>query len=256
MDWAKMTKAKFLAIPRKEKRDKIMADRITSLYKKKVASNERKKKGLVIMNHWHGFGLIREPGGAKSKHFLNSFCATAILMDSLPGKVCNILINTVPFGAYGTIYGPVRYGKWEKAFEMAGNPETGFDFANSPFGSDNFDEYLWNSSSELQYQNVFTGFIFYKPLEKHISKIGFPYMLYKFKDTLLRRAACVGEGYKENVANDISRNGPEMNKPVAQTIAYASYYNVIDHIAYSLIIAITTLICSIFYFGSRGQRDM
>jgi hypothetical protein len=254
IDWAKMTRSKFLTIPRKEKRDKIMADRITSIYKEKVARNERKKKGLVIMNHWHGFGLIREPSGEKSKHFLNTLCATAILMDSLPGKVCNLLINTIPFGVYGTIFGPVRHSKWDKAFEMAGNPETGFNFENSPFGSDNFDEFLWNSSSELQYQNVFTGFIFYKPLEQHISKVGFPYMLYNFKDTLLRRSACLGEGYKETVANDIMRNDPELNKTVVQSIAYATYYNVIENLGYSLIIMINLLICLIFYFTSWKRK--
>ena len=255
IDWAKMTRSKFLTIPRKEKRDKIMADRISSIYKGKIAGNERRKKGLVIMNHWHGFGLIREPGGEKPKHFLNTFCATAILMDSLPGKVCNILINTIPFGVYGTIFGPVLHGKWDKAFEMAGNPEAGFNFENSPFGSDNFDEFLWNSSSELQYQNVFTGFIFYKPLEQHISKVGFPYMLYHFKDTLLRRSACLGEEYKSTVANDIRRNAPFLNKTVAQSVAYASYYNVIENIGHSLIIAITLFICLIFYFPSRKRKE-
>lgn len=254
IDWAKMTRSKFLNIPRKEKRDKIMADRITSIYNKKVARNERKKKGLVIMNHWHGFGLIREPGGKKSNHFLNAYCATAILMDSLPGKVCNVLINTIPFGVYGTIFGPVRHSKWDKAFEMAGNPEAGFNFENSPFGADNFDEFLWNSSSELQYQDVFTGFIFYKPLEQHKSKVGFPHMLYNFKDTLLRRSACLGEKYEETVANEIIRNAHELNKTIVQSLPYAMYYNVVENIGYSLIIALALLIYLIFYFKSWKRK--
>jgi len=207
------------------------------------------------MNHWHGFGLIRKPNGEKSKHFLNTLCATAILMDSLPGKVCNVLINTIPFGVYGTIFGPVCHSKWDKAFKMAGNPEAGFNFENSPFGSDNFDEFLWNSSSELQYQNVFTGFIFYKPLEQHRSKVGFPYMLYNFKDTLLRRSTCLGEGYKEVVTNDIKRNAPDLNKTVVQRIAYATYYNVIGNIGFAMIIAITLIICLIFTLHPGKENE-
>jgi hypothetical protein len=253
IDWTKMTRSKFLTIPRKEKRDKIMADRITSIYHEKVARNEMKKKGLVIMNHWHGFGLIKEPGGKKSDHFLNTYCATAILMDSLPGKVCNVLINTIPFGVYGTIFGPVRHGKWDKAFEIAGNPEAGFNFENSPFGSDNFDEFLWNSSSELKYQDVFTGFIFYKPIEQHKNKVGFPHMLDNFKDTLLRRSACLGEEYKEVIENKINRNTPDLNKTVVQSIPYATYYNLIENIGYSVIIAITLIICLIFYLTSVNK---
>jgi len=247
VNWSKMTRLTFQKIPRKEKRDKIMADRITVIYKDKVAKHEKKKKGLVIMNHWHGFGLIRDRDGEKTSHFLNTLCATAILMDSLPGKVCNVLINTVPFGVYGTIFGPVQHGKWDKAFEIAGNPNTGFNFTNSLFGSDNFDDFLWNSSSELQYKDVFTGFIFYKPLEQHITKVGFPYMLYNFEDTLLRRSACLGDKYKELVKNDIINKAPGLNKTVSQGLPYAFYYNDIVNIGISFIIALTLIICLIFY---------
>jgi len=251
IDWTKMTRSRFLTIPRKEKRDKIIADRITSIYKEKVARNERKKKGLVIMNHWHGFGMIREPDGKKSDHFLNTYCATAILMDSLPAKVCNVLINTIPFGVYGAIFGPVHHGKWDKAFKIAGNPDAGFNFENSPFGSDNFDEFLWNSSSELKYKDIFTGFIFFKPIEQHKSKVGFPYMLHNFKDTLLRRSACLGEDYDKAVADEINRNADDLNKPIAQSIAYATYYNLIENIGYSLIIAIMLIICLIYYTSAH-----
>ena len=207
------------------------------------------------MNHWHGFGLIRKMNGEKSNHFINTLCATAILMDSLKGKVCNVLINTIPFGVYGTIFSPVQHGKWDKAFEIAGNPEAGFNFENSPFGSDNFDEFLWNSSSELQYQDVFTGFIFYKPLEQHKRKVGFPFMLYNFKDTLLRRSACLGEGYKESVENDIIKNADELNTIVVQSMPYATIYNAIENLGCSLNIMINLLICLIFYFTSRKRKN-
>ena len=253
VDWPKMTRSKFLNLPRKAKRDKIMADRITAIYKSKITKNVCRKKGLVIMNQWHGFGLIRNRNGEKADHFLNTYCATAILMDSLPGKVCNVLINTIPFGVYGTIFGPIRYGKWDKAFEMAGNPEAGFNFESSPFGSDNFDCFLWNSSSELLYRDVFTGFIFYKPLEQHVQKVGFPFMLYHFEDTLLRRSACLGETYAETVHDQIIRKTPDLNKTVSQDILYAVDYNFAVNIGVPFIIAVTLIICSIYYIATLKE---
>jgi hypothetical protein len=239
-----MTPSSFQKIPRREKRDKIMADRIAAVYKNKLAKNERRKKGLVIMNHRHGFGLIRDRNGKKTSHFFNTYCTTAFLMDALPGKVCNVLINRVPFGV-GNVFGPVQHGKWDKAFEIAGNPNVGFNFENSPFGSDNFDDYLWNSSAELQYKDVFTGFIFYKPLEKHINKIGFPYMLYHFEDSLIRRSRCLGESFSEVNKNEIVNQDKE--KTVTWGMPYAVYYNWIVNIGYSFIIALTLIICLIFY---------
>lgn len=253
VNWETMTPSSFQKIPRWDKRDKIMADRIAAVYKDKLAKNEKRKKGLVIMNHRHGFGLIRDRDGKKTSHFFNKYCTTALLMDALPGKVCNVLINRVPFGVFSTIFGPVQHGKWDKAFEIAGNPDVGFNFENSPFGSDNFDDYLWNSSAELQYKDVFTGFIFYKPLEQHINKVGFPYMLYHFEDSLIRRSGCLGESYTEAIKNEIINQ--YKGKTETWSIPYAIYYNWIVNIGFSFMIALALIICLIFYLSKmRGIK--
>jgi len=247
VDWANMTVLKYQNLPRKEKRDKCMADRITSIYKDKDAKKGTRNKGLVIMNFWHGYGRIHDSNGNKTGHFFNSYCTTAILMDSLPGKVCNVIINRAPLGLFSTFFGPGQHGKWDKAFEIAGNPDAGFDFENSPFGNDNFDDFLWNSSSELKYKDVFTGFIFYKPLEQHVQKDGFPFMFFNFKDTLLRRSSCLGEPYKEGIKEYI-RN--DQGKTVSRHIPYAIYYNFLMNIGLSLVIALNLFICLGFYLGS------
>jgi len=168
-------------------------------------------------------------------------------MDSLPGKVCNVIINRVPFGLFSTCFGPVQNGKWDKAFDIAGNPDVGFDFENSPFGDDNFDDFLWNSSSELQYKDVFTGFIYYKPLEQHIQKYGFPYILHNFRDTLIRRSSCLGESYRENIKNSI-RN--DEFKIQSLSLNYAVDYNIVVNIAFPLIIILTLFICLVYYLIS------
>ena len=253
-DWPRMTYIKYHTnLPRREKRDQSMAVNIASIYRDKISRHEKNIKGLLILNHWHGFGRIHDRNGNKTGHFFNTLCTTAMLMDQFPGKVCNVLINTVPFGQFSTIFGPCQYGKWDKAFDIAGNRDAGFDFENSPFGDDNFDDFLWNSSSELKYKDVFTGFIFYKPLEKHIKKIGFPYMFYNFKDTLLRRESCLGESYVQGMKEFISIMD---GKTDSHGIVYAIFYNIIVNIGFTLIIALTLVICLVFYFVSMKRTKL
>ena len=193
VDWETMTPEKWQNAP-KDKRDKIMAEHIIDVYKTKLGKNEKRIKGLVIMNARHGYGLIRDVHGNKKGHYYSKINTTEYLMDALPNKVCNVLINTVPFGL-GIFWGQVQNGKWDKAFSLAGNPNVGFDFENSPFGFDNFDGAIGFPTGELKYKDVFTGFVFYKPLEQCINKTGFPFMLYNFNDSLIRRAKCISESF-------------------------------------------------------------
>jgi hypothetical protein len=244
VNWETMTPENYRRLPLKEKRDKLMADHIVDVYKNKLAKNERRKKGLVIMNARHGYGLIRDIQGKKTDHYFNKTNTTAFLMDMLPGKVCNVLINTVPFGL-GIIFIQVQNGKWDRAFSLAGNPEAGFDFENSPFGSDKFDGSIGFPPDELRYKDVFTGFIFYKPLEQHVNKTGCPYMFYNFEDSLMRRAGCISPSYQESMKNMIEtyRN----DKTISGTIPYAFFYNLIINLGFSLIIFFTLIICLVFY---------
>ena len=244
VNWETMTPAKWQAEP-KDSRDRIMADNIIKIYKKKTATNESKKKGLVIMDVRHAFGLIRDNKGRKTDHYFNETNTTAFLMDLLPGKTCNVLINSVPFGL-GVIFTPTQHGKWDKAFELAGDPDAGFDFAGSPFGLDKFDNLLGSPPEGLKYQDVFTGFIFYKPLEQHIRKTGYPYLLYNFEDSLMRRSKCLGPGYDESVKTILRIYKDD--KIYTDGFPYAFFYNAIINFGYSVIIFLTFVICCIFYF--------
>ncbi|MCX6305032.1 MAG: hypothetical protein NT040_08695 [Bacteroidetes bacterium] len=103
----------------------------------------------------------------------------------------------------GPILAPVQHGKWDAAFLSAGNPDAGFNFSGSPFGEDQFDLFYFNPAS-TKYREVFTGFIFYKLLEVHLKKYGFPKEFDNFEDTLLRRASCVDAPAVEQAKKDIS----------------------------------------------------
>jgi RDD family len=247
VNWETMTPLNYLKLSRWEKRDKIMADHIIDIYRNKLEKNEKRKKGLVIMNWRHGYGLIRDMNGKKTSHYFNKTNTTAFLQDSLPNKVCNILINTVRFGpsGFGVFFPPIQNGKWDRAFTVVGIPDVGFNFENSPFGYDNFDAYIGNPSDELKYKDVFTGFIFYKPLEQHINKTGFPYMLYNFEDSLIRRAKCVSTSFAESEKNLITMY--KNDKIYTEAVPYALFYNLIVNIGFSVIIFLTLIICWIFY---------
>jgi hypothetical protein len=60
---------------------------------------------------------------------------------------------------------PIQNGKWDAAFKATGKENLGFDFKNSPFGKDSFD--VWYQKTDYTYSDIFTGFVFYLPLEKH-----------------------------------------------------------------------------------------
>jgi len=252
VNWETMTPENYKILPRKEKRDKLMAEHIISVYKNKLEKNDRRKKGLVIMNWWHGYGLIRDLNGKKSNHYFNKTNATAFLMDSLPKKAGNVLINTAIL-RFGSVSLPIQNGKWDKAFSISGNPNVGFNFENSPFGVDKFDGLTGYSFDNLKYQDVFTGFIFYKPLDQHYKKTGFPYMLYNFNDSLIRRAKCVSESNAESWKGILQYY--EKDKIITEGISYALFYNLIVNIGFSVIIIITMIICGIFYKTKYPENE-
>jgi len=245
-----MTPSNYLKQVGNDKRDKIMANHIIDIYKNKLVKKERRKKGLVIMNFRHGYGLIRDSSGRKTNHLFNQTNTTAFLMDSLPNKVCNVMINTVSF-RFVFFYTQIQNGKWDRAFSILGNPNIGFNFENSPFGVDKFDGFVGNPSDELKYKDVFTGFIFYKPLEQHITKEGFPYMLYNFEDSIIRRAKCVSLSHAEGKKNLIEDY--KKNKINTVTLSYALFYNLIVNIGFSIIVFLALLFSLIFYWTKREK---
>ena len=222
VDWDKMTNKTFLEHYSTLNRDSIMAENIIQVYDD-IISKQKNKKALVIMNTRHGYGLL-------DKRFGNRIIekgTTGYLMSNYPGKVANILLNTVTM-KYWMMFTPLQNGKWDAAFTMLGNPTAGFDFVNSPFGNDNFDAFI-KTSSNLKYKDVFTGFIFYKPLEEHILKHGFLYEFDDFEIIILKRAAYVDAQQVETIKELIDRYKKNPKNPVfTDNTDYADLYNLVN----------------------------
>jgi hypothetical protein len=239
VNWEKMTRKNYLKGFTQLKRDSIMAINILNKYKN-IVLNGRRKKALVILNTNHGYGILNHKT-ATGVSWLDS-AATNYLMKALPGKVANIMLNTASY-----IFTPIQYGKWETAFKIAGNPNVGFNFKGSPFGDDKWDGFFLTPKS-FTYKDVFTGFIFYKPLNQQISKRGFPYEFVNFQDTLLRRAACIdaNEVKKEQIFIKQYNNDPKSILESGPT-PYGLFFNGVNIIFFPFLIIMSYLLSLIFF---------
>jgi len=162
--WDDMTKEKLDEGWRKLvwNRDVLMAYRIVT-ERNRLIEEGSLGKCLVILNYRHAFAPVKNKDGELANN------ATRYLFEAYPGKVANVLLNTVrPVSAetdFTVKSDLIQDGKWDAAFEVVGNPALGFDLKGTPFGADSFDFFPFDPAiAALKYEEVFTGFIFYKPL--------------------------------------------------------------------------------------------
>ncbi|NOY76508.1 MAG: hypothetical protein GXO76_01430 [Calditrichaeota bacterium] len=160
---------------KKNVRDSIMAAQIIDTYDSLYA-HSRRKKALIIMNYRHAFNDSFDPKAYNTGRFL---------FQKYRGRIANVLVNN--YMVYtNPPYSAIQRGKWDAAFQLASVDDIGFNLRNSPFGKDSFDYYP--DKQNLTYQDVFTGMVFYKPLEKFKLVIGIPGIVNKtFLHELLRR---------------------------------------------------------------------
>jgi hypothetical protein len=219
IDWRKATKESYRQMRQQlDARDKIMADHISRTFDE-IRSSAQRKKALVIMNYRHAFPHLKVGIGKLSKTFENT---TGYLMAAYPGQVANVLINNVRILPGSTdnqaVIGAIHGGKWDAAFAAVGNPRLGFDFQGSPFGADRFDYFAVPFPIGGTYQNVFTGFVFFRPLDEHRMSFGVPGLVdAKYAEEMVRRYQITGENV---AAEQIAKE-----KEQSQTIRTFGYEN-------------------------------
>lgn len=155
------------------KRDSLMASYIINTLDS-LHQNSTREKALVIMNYRHAF----------SKSYTKDRNVGDYLFEKYKGKTANVYINYLAslnkFDErdkdkakmfQGMEQVPIQNGKWDVSFKITNKENVGFDFKNSPFGKDNFD--IWQTTkTDDNYEDVFTGFVYYLPLDKHINSAG------------------------------------------------------------------------------------
>lgn len=168
--------------------DSILASHFIEQYDK-ILTNEARKKALIVLNYRHAFN--KDMKNEMYEKTINVSNTARYIFDNYKGKVANILLNTLTSlpadnSDMGDPYIPIQNGKWDAAFKFSNIKNSGFDFYNSPFGEDSFD--LWPYSKiENKYKDVFTGFVFYLPLNEHYELYGIPNIMTKEFEVELRR---------------------------------------------------------------------
>ena len=244
VDWNTKDHKKFQEDFTNPERDSLMAAHVLEKYNNMIMKQPR-KKALVIMNTRHGYGLIDGRFGEEMKSEYNNG-TTAFLMKKLPGKIANVMMNTVSM-KYAPLYVPVQEGKWETAFATVNNPETGFDFTGSPFGYDKFDLAIKNIPL-LTYKDVFTGFIFYKPLSQHFEKTGFPFEFDNFEDIILKRAGTVDQSSVDYFRKAIATYKQNPKEPTTSgPSGYAILFNILQVLIIHGLLIIGYIISLIFF---------
>jgi len=151
------------------KRDSLMAGYIINTFDS-IRKNSSRKKALIIMNYRHAF--------SKSLTNDGTINVADYLKRHYESKFANVYINGLsstqnisasekskPFIFQCGDQIPIQNGKWDAAFKLAQKENLGFDFPNSPFGKDSLD--IWSFPTNNHYEDIFTGFVYYLPIEKH-----------------------------------------------------------------------------------------
>lgn len=197
-------------------RDSIMAQNIITTFDT-IKLQSTRKKALVIMNYRHAFskslstdGYINT-GDYLKRHYQDKFANVLINGLALIPEVDKKSINK-PKVFQDMTQTLVQEGKWDAAFKVLEKDSIGFTFNDSPFGKDNFD--LWLYTNDYEYQDIFTGYVYYLPIENHwesegvenITK-GYEEDIYK-KNSLLMKAL----GISPYDINEISKSSNIKNK--------------------------------------------
>ena len=157
--WSKSDSADMLHLRKNiNQRDSVMAYNIINKFNQIKSSPAPRKKALVITNFRHSLGPeVTFSGGRRLRN------TTYYFLKEYGNKTANVLLNSIIYS--NERLKMIPQGNWDAAFAYMQKESVGFNFKGSPLGKDSFD--IWPYKTTFLYQDVFTGFFFYLPVEKH-----------------------------------------------------------------------------------------
>ena len=195
------------------KRDSILASHMINYYE---AINKKHKKTLIIINYRHAF----KENMPYSKGIQDN--AANYIFKKYGNRVANVMINSINNSTNELL----QNGNWDASFYISKLNNIGFNFENSPFGNDNFD--YWNFKNNFNYKDIFTGFVFYKPIEEHKSVSNIPnFITDDFQKEFFRRWEITGTLFPNFKKIDLTNT--ELVKKIIEdfnTVKETKYYKV------------------------------
>ncbi len=217
-DWSKINSRKDWEKNVNNNRDSIVAHNILNHYRK--IKNLSRSKMLIILNEAHAITNTKFVDVWQKR-------AGQYLSDSLGNlNIGTIVINSVAVDSEG---GDIllQSGYWDLAFDITQKYDLGFDFKGSPFGKDAFDYAHGKNNHLFTYSDIFTGYVFYRPIRNHKLSTGINGIITKdFYDEFLRRVKIWDYDYYLEIKKDKHLEGWNKKK----YFKYDNYDNLLEEL--------------------------
>lgn len=187
-------------------RNAIMGKHFLLAYVDAKYQHPNKKKALLILNSYHGYTRIPTYLYLPTEPLIIS--SAEYIYKTFPKITKGILINFYPTSNTIKL---VADGKWDAAFKITGNKDVGFDLQGTPFGETTFDMYNFGGKSfkTVNFEDLFDGFIFYKPIENFEVAIGIPGI---FNDSLFVQEFYRRSAIEDNISIQEAKSSQEIQR--------------------------------------------
>ncbi len=213
-----------------DNRDSIMANNIIQRYQEQKNDSKGRKKALIIMNYRHAFLKDYEYKNPENGSLKN---VGRYLTEKFGDKVASVYIMGLAYPNRNDEYTVVKGGKWDALFEKSNKTDIGFNLKNSPFGIEDFDVIPVDSiKRKYSYEEMFTGLIFYKPIQEHKLMIGWKdFVTEDFEPEMRRRTIIFNEAMGRNM-NEEQLNDRIWRNNIEQTFTYSNLDTLREQIDY------------------------
>lgn len=152
-------------------RNVLMGKHFVSFFESAKKINPERRKALVIENTYHGY--IRIPKYLPLPTMPVIYSTGEYIYKTYPETTTNIYINYYKSGnEMGNL---TNNGIFDASFALTKIDNIGFDLKNTPFGNSLFDLYNFGKNYDrANFDYIFDGMIFYKPVSQMKIVIGIP----------------------------------------------------------------------------------
>jgi|SRR5690554_281645 len=180
-------------------RDVIMGKNFVRFYEFAKNRNPERKQALVIQNTYHAY--VRIPTYLPLPTKPDIYSTGEYIYKTYPEQTFCIYINFLKSGGFNSLS---NNGIIDASFAYTQVDNVGFDLKDTPIGNTVFDLYNFGGNYDtVNYDYIFDGMIFYKPVKDMVLKWNIPNIYPKeLEEQYFKRAAVVYDLTVEEVKQD------------------------------------------------------